>query len=134
MRVFLRTAGAILMLFGVCLLGIITSSLFNEKIALGVESTVSALSEAVAEAADRPVSTNISRVVRPIIKIAKGIYIHFSVFLVFGAGLFFGCFYELALAFLTALIHECAHLLCAVLFKGKVRVRGADALTAQSFC
>lgn len=41
------------MLFGVCLLGIITSSLFNEKIALGVESTVSALSEAVAEAADR---------------------------------------------------------------------------------
>lgn len=53
MRIFLRTAGAILMLFGVCLLGIITSSLFNEKIALGVESTVSALSEAVAEAADR---------------------------------------------------------------------------------
>lgn len=56
---------------------------------------------------------------RPIIKIAKGIYIHFSVFLVFGAGLFFGCFYELALAFLTALIHECAHLLCALFLKEK---------------
>ena len=53
MRVFLRSAGAILMLLGVCLLGIITSSLFNEKIALGVETTVSALSEAVRDAADR---------------------------------------------------------------------------------
>lgn len=51
MRVFLRTAGAVLMLLGVCLLGIITSSLFNEKIALGVRSTVSALSEAVKNAA-----------------------------------------------------------------------------------
>ncbi len=52
MRVFLRTAGALLMLLGVCLLGIITSSLFNEKIARGVESTVSALSEAVKNAAE----------------------------------------------------------------------------------
>ena len=39
--------------------------------------------------------------------------------MVFGAGLFFGCFYELALAFLTALIHECAHLLCALFLKEK---------------
>lgn len=51
MRVFLRTAGALLMLLGVCLLGIITSSIFNEKIALGVRTTVSALSEAVKNAA-----------------------------------------------------------------------------------
>lgn len=52
MRVFLRTAGAILMLLGVCLLGIITSSFFNEEIAQRVSETAAALSEAVKNAAE----------------------------------------------------------------------------------
>lgn len=56
---------------------------------------------------------------RPIIKIAKGFYVHFSVALLFAVGIFFGCFYSLALAFLTALSHECAHLLAALLLKEK---------------
>ncbi len=56
---------------------------------------------------------------RRIIKIAKGFYIHYTVFPVFLSGFIFGCFCELALAFLTALIHECAHLLCALILKEK---------------
>ncbi len=51
------------------------------------------------------------------IKILNGFYVHISFFLIFIISFFTGTFYETSGAFLMALCHELAHLLCALYLK-----------------
>lgn len=53
------------------------------------------------------------------IKIAKGLYIHFSVFILFLVAAFSGTFHITAMAFITAVCHELCHLLASLLLKEK---------------
>ncbi|MBR6720456.1 MAG: hypothetical protein IKL74_06045 [Clostridia bacterium] len=53
------------------------------------------------------------------IKITKGLYIHFTFFIIFAASFFAGTFFITAMAFLTAMCHELCHLAAALLLKEK---------------
>lgn len=53
------------------------------------------------------------------IKFAKGLYIHFSVFILFAVSCFSGTFLITAMAFITAICHELSHLLASLLLKEK---------------
>ena len=55
------------------------------------------------------------------IRVFKGLYIHFTFFIVFLLTALFGTFKITMMAFLTAFSHEMCHLLTALLFKEKCR-------------